>query len=67
MKLLAIDVGNSRAAFGIFEDGQLERYERHKLTQTKSELIDTVQIWGEFSSGPQNPHILSSCVRIPHP
>ena len=59
MKMLAVDVGNSRVAFGIFEDGRLTRAERHELSNNQAEIIETAQVWGEMA-GSNCPAVLAS-------
>ncbi len=59
MKMLAVDVGNSRVAFGVFEDGKLIQGERHQLGDNE-ELIEAAQVWGQMSVGPESPAVLAS-------
>ena len=59
MKMLAVNVGNSRVALGVFEDGKLTQGERHQLGD-KEELIETVQVWGHMSAGADGPAVLAS-------
>ncbi len=60
MKMLVVNVGNSRVAFGIFENGRLTRGERHQLSNNQAELIETAQVWGEMAAGGNNPAVLAS-------
>lgn len=60
MKMLAVNVGNSRVAFGIFEDGRLTQAQRHQLGNDSAKLIEAVQLWGEMVVGPDCPAVLAS-------
>ncbi len=60
MKMLAVNVGNSRVAFGIFENGRLTQAERHQLGNDSAKLIEAVQIWGQMAVGPDCPSVLAS-------
>ena len=60
MKMLAVNVGNSGVAFGIFEDGRLTQGERHRLSNNQAELIETAQVWGQMAVGPDCPSVLAS-------
>ena len=60
MKMLAVNVGNSRVAFGVFEDGRLTQGERHQLGDNQEQLIEAVQVWGHMSAGSENRAVLAS-------
>ena len=60
MKTLAVNVGNSRVAFGIFEDGRLTQAERHQLANDSAKLIEAAQVWGEMAADGDNPAVLAS-------
>ena len=60
MKMLAVNVGNSRVAFGIFENGRMTQGERHLLKGNQDELIEAVQIWGQIASDPDSTAVLAS-------
>ena len=60
MNLLTVNVGNSRVAFGVFEDGQLTKAERHKLGDDKGKLIEAVQVWGEIIADEKTPAVMAS-------
>ena len=60
MNFLAVSVGNTRVAFGVFQDGQLTRSERHKLGEDKSKLIEAAQVWGEMTVDSNQPAVIAS-------
>lgn len=60
MKLLAVNVGNTRVAFGIFQDGRLASSERHKLSSDESKLVEAAQLWGEMAADSEAPAIIAS-------
>ncbi len=60
MKMLAVNVGNSRVAFGVFEDGRLTQAERHQLSSDNAKLIEAAQVWGETVADGNNPAVLAS-------
>ena len=60
MRLLAVDVGNSRVAFGIFQDGQLTQAEHHQLGPDQTKLTEAAQVWGELTIDQAGPAVLAS-------
>ena len=60
MKLLAVNVGNSRVAFGIFQDGLLTQQEHHRIGQDKTKLTEATQVWGELTIDQAGPAVLAS-------
>ncbi len=60
MKMLAVNVGNSRVAFGVFEDGRLTQGERHQLSDDNAKLIEAAQVWAEMSADGDCPAVLAS-------
>ena len=60
MKLLAVDVGNSRVAFGVFQDGLLTQAEHHTLAPDRTKLTEAAQVWGEMTVDAGGPAVLAS-------
>ena len=60
MKLLAVDVGNSRVAFGVFQDGLLTQQEHHKIGQDRTKLTEAAQVWGELTIDQAGPAVIAS-------
>jgi len=60
MKLLAVNVGNSRVGFGIFQDGLLTQLEYHRIGQDKTKLTEAAQVWGELTIDQAGPAVLAS-------
>ncbi len=60
MKMLAVNVGNSRVSIGIFEDGKLTQADRHQLSPDNAKLIEAAQVWGEMATDASNPAVLAS-------
>ncbi|NIA06832.1 MAG: type III pantothenate kinase [Actinobacteria bacterium] len=59
MKFLAVDVGNSRVAFGVFQDGVLIQAEHHTLGSDRTKLTEAVQVWGEMTVDSGGPAVLA--------
>jgi type III pantothenate kinase len=60
MKLLAVDAGNSRVTFGIFQDGMLLQAEHHVLGSDRTKLTEAAQVWGEMTVDSGLPAIMAS-------
>lgn len=60
MNLLAVNVGNSRVAFGIFQDGLLSQGEQHTLGPDRTKLTEVSQVWGEMTIDQGGPAVLAS-------
>ena len=60
MKLLAVDAGNSRVTFGIFQDGVLVQAEHHTLGPDRTKLSEAAQVWGEMTVDSGGPAVLAS-------
>ena len=60
MNLLVVSVGNTRVGFGVFQDGQLTRCERHKLGEDESRLIEAAQVWGKMTADSNQPAVIAS-------
>lgn len=60
MKLLAVNVGNSRVGFGVFEDGVLVQAEHHKLGPDRTKLTEAAQVWGEMTVDSGGTAVLAS-------
>ena len=60
MKLLAVNVGNSRVSFSMFQDGLLTQSERHTLGPDRTKLIEAAQVWGEMTIDEDGLAVLAS-------
>lgn len=60
MRLLAVNAGNSRVVFGVFQEGVLVQSEHHTLGSDRTKLTEAAQVWGEMAVETDGPAVLAS-------